>query len=184
MRVIGGTARGRTLAAPKGERTRPTSDLVRGALFNVLENLDVGWERVLDLFAGSGALGIEALSRGAGWADFVEEDAGAVAAIRQNLAATGLGARAGVHRQDVFQSLRTLRGPYDIILADPPYALAALPRFLEALAESELVGPGTAVVVEHARRRPLPEAFAGLVLAKQKRHGDTLLSIYRREGRP
>src|SRR5207249_12306549 len=86
VRVIAGTARGRTLVAPKG--ARPTSDLARGALFDMLAHMDVGWERALAGFAGSGALGLEALSRGAGWVDFVERDAGAVAVIRRNLAAT------------------------------------------------------------------------------------------------
>jgi 16S rRNA (guanine966-N2)-methyltransferase len=182
VRVIGGTARGRTLVAPKG--ARPTSDLARGALFDMLAHMDVPWERALDWFAGSGALGIEALSRGAGWVDFVERDPGAVAAIRRNLAATGFSTRAAVHRLEAAKALRALPGPYDIILADPPYALPELPRLLEELAASALVGPGTVVVVEHARRRPLPETLPDLALVKQKRHGDTMLSIYRKEGRP
>jgi 16S rRNA (guanine(966)-N(2))-methyltransferase RsmD len=128
VRVIAGSARGRTLAAPKG--ARPTSDLARGALFDMLANLDVGWDRALDWFAGSGALGIEALSRGAGWVDFVERDPAAVAVIRRNLAATDFSTRAAVHRLDAARALHVLPGPYDIILADPPYALPELPRLL------------------------------------------------------
>lgn len=196
MRVIAGTARGRPLIAPRGERTRPTSDLVRGALFNMLEHLNPTWGRVLDLFAGSGALGIEALSRGAGWVDFVEEDERAVAAIRQNLAATGFTERAAVHRVRVERFLTraaaahsrsaadpqsSLRKSYDIILADPPYAYPELSRLLAVIAEAGWLAPGGLLAIEHSRRVTLipPPAFA---LVKEKHHGDTRLSIFRQEG--
>ncbi len=123
MRVVAGTARGRRLAAPPGTSTRPTSDRVREATFNALESLGaVDGAAVLDLFAGSGALGIEALSRGAGRAVFVERDPRVLAVVRANLAATGLAGQATVVRSDALRFLAAASaGPFDLALLDPPY---------------------------------------------------------------
>ena len=157
---------------------RPTSDLVRGAVFDALEARQVDASRVLDLYAGSGALGIEALSRGAGWCDFVEREAPNVALIRENLALTGLKERAKVHRMSVERAAERLTELYSLVLADPPYADDAALAALERVAGSHLVQPGTTLVLEHSRRREPPETLGSLRLAWSRRYGDSQVSIY------
>ena len=185
MRVVGGAWRGRTLKAPPGRATRPTSDKVREAVFDVLESLlragTAGWadQAVLDLFAGSGALGIEALSRGDGTADFVESDAAAAATIAANLAATGFEERATLLRLTAERAAARLSGRYTLVLADPPYYDEGAPGVVEELAGSQLVGADTVLVLEHHRRRPAPEALGPLRMYRSRRHGDTVVSIYR-----
>ena len=176
MRVIAGTLGGRRLKAPPGRGTRPTSDRVREALFSMLA--DVEGARVLDLFAGSGALGIEALSRGAASAVFVERDARAAAVLRENLAALELGSqRAELRRGEALAALRTARKRgehYDLVLIDPPYADAAgLGEKLPALL-APLLGPGARVVTESDRRAPLG---LDLPVATERRYGDTSITI-------
>jgi 16S rRNA (guanine966-N2)-methyltransferase len=130
MRVVAGRARGRTLIAPKGRDTRPTSDRVREAIFNMLASLDaIEGATVVDLFAGSGAMGIEALSRGASHATFVERDAAAITVIEANLVATGLSDQAAVVRGDA----TSYTAAADIAFIDPPYAFDAWPSLLDAL---------------------------------------------------
>jgi 16S rRNA (guanine966-N2)-methyltransferase len=171
MRIIAGAYGGRTLKAPKGESTRPTSDRVREALFSILGDR-VQDARVLDLFAGSGALGLEALSRGAHSVTFVDDDRAAIAAIKANLAT--LGAAAEVRQTD---ALRFLRGAlqYDLILLDPPYRLAErlAPPLSEAL--RTVLAPGAVAVAESDRRAPLA---LDLPLNDERRYGDTLIRIY------
>jgi 16S rRNA (guanine(966)-N(2))-methyltransferase RsmD len=174
MRVISGTYGGRQLVAPRGSQTRPTSDRVREALFSVLG--DVRGTRVLDLFAGSGALAIEALSRGAGEATLVDWSSAAVNAIRRNLAA--LGVEAQVVRQPVARFLRRAREnarEYDLVFIDPPYRRAStLGRELEATLVPVLASAAR-VVTESDRRSPLE---LELDLLDARRYGDTLIRIY------
>jgi 16S rRNA (guanine966-N2)-methyltransferase len=184
MRVITGTAKGHRLKFPAGTTTRPATDLVRGAIFSILENSAAGWSRVLDLFSGSGALGIEALSRGAGWADFVESEPRCCGIIRENLRNTRLAEQAHVYCCDVSKALSFLDKEYDIILMDPPYANAKIGDVITQLANSRLVGPETTVVVTHSPRRPLNPAYAGLGMVKEHRHGDSCISVFRKEARP
>jgi 16S rRNA (guanine966-N2)-methyltransferase len=184
MRVITGTAKGQKLKFPTGTTTRPATDLVRGAIFSILENAADGWSRVLDLFSGSGALGIEALSRGAGWVDFVESEPRCCGIIRQNLQTTGLAERAHVYCREVEKALSFLDKEYDIILMDPPYASARIDNIITQLAASRLVGPRTTVVVTHSSRRPLNPPYAGLNMVKEHRHGDSCIAIFRREVAP
>lgn len=175
MRVIAGRFGGRRLIAPRGNQTRPTSDRVREALFSVLGETVVG-ARVLDLFAGSGALGIEALSRGAAHATFVDSAPGAVRAIRSNLDALGIDA--AVHRSDARTALRTARAAarqYDLILLDPPYRLAASLAAGLSEAIEVLLAPGGSVVSESDRRAPLD---LDLPLRDQRLYGDTLIRIH------
>ena len=179
MRVIAGRAKGHRLAGPPSRATRPTSDLVRGAIFSALESMGVELTRVLDLYAGSGALGIEALSRGGQWCDFVEKDARSCASIRENLAKTRFDGLAKVHCAPVERALARLEGPYTLVLADPPYALEAAPS-LERLVESGLAeAGGTVLVLEHSSREEGPERLGGLSQVKTLRHGDSAVSIYR-----
>lgn len=180
MRVIAGSERGRPLLAPKSDATRPTSDLIRGVIFNLLEQEIEEWGRVLDLYAGSGALGIEALSRGAEHATFVERHPAACRTIAENLRRLKLTERATVLCQPVRKALPSLRGPYSIILLDPPYADPDLESVLDDLASSPLVGTDTVVVVEHSKQRdPIPQQ-ATLRRTKRRCHGDTCVSLFRR----
>jgi len=144
----------------------------------MLESLGVDWSRVLDLYAGSGALGIEALSRGAEWTDFVEQDPRCCAAIKENLERVGLVSRAHVYCVSVERSLALLKERYSLVFMDPPYADSSSLRVIEGLASSALLGPGTALVVEHSRRLSLKEEYGPFKLVRNRRHGDTEISIF------
>jgi 16S rRNA (guanine(966)-N(2))-methyltransferase RsmD len=177
MRITGGSLRGRRLRVPR-VRARPTADRVREALF---ARLDLEGASVLDLYAGSGALGIEALSRGAQSVVFVERSARCRAVLRENLVALALEARAEVVAADAVRALRRLSEQgrrFDLALLDPPYASDEAPRALAALARSELLPEGAMVVVESSRRRP-PAAVEGLEVLDERRYGDTLVTRFR-----
>ena len=180
MRVIAGTARGRRLKNPPAG-TRATSDLVRGAIFDALAARDADLSRVLDLSAGTGALGIEALSRGAGHCDFVERNAPAAALIGENLELTGLRDRAKVHKMAVERAAERLEGPYSLLLADPPYDDEAALGAIESVALSGLAGSDATLVLELSSRRAVPESIGPLALVWSRRHGDTQVAIYRQE---
>jgi 16S rRNA (guanine966-N2)-methyltransferase len=178
MRVIAGQAKGLRLKRPAVYHLRPTSDLVRGAIFDILVSLGADSTRVLDLYAGSGALGIEALSRGAHWCDFVEQDRAACAIIRENLALAGFQERGQVHCLPVEKALNRLRGPYDLVLMDPPYGGEGAEAVVARVAGSPLVGSGSTLVVEHPWRRLPADHWGPFALVSRKRHGDTGVSIY------
>ncbi len=148
-------------------------------MFDMLDAMGASYDRVLDLYAGSGALGIEALSRGDGTADFVESDAGAATTIAANLATTGFAPRAKLLRLTAERAAARLAGPYTLVLADPPYYDEGAPAVVRALAGSPLVDADTVLVLEHHRRRPAPEALGPLRMYRSRRHGDTVVSIYR-----
>jgi len=178
MRVTGGTARGRRLAAPAIAGARPTSDLVRSAVFNILGPHILPEARVLDLFAGTGSLGIEALSRGAAWADFVEMSSKQCSVIRTNLETTGFGDRAQVLCRRVERAVGVLAGPYRVVLMDPPYRLEELGPVLEAIDEQELVEDGGKVVVGHSKRVTLELSYGGLLRGESRRYGDSALDVF------
>jgi 16S rRNA (guanine966-N2)-methyltransferase len=174
MRVIAGSARGVPLAAPRGDRTRPITDRVKETLFAILGDR-VPDARVLDLYAGSGAIGIEALSRGAASVDFVERDRTALAALRANLERTRLTANASVHEHDVERWLASsVEGPWDLVVLDPPYETRAIVAPLRALAGH--LAPGASVVVKHFWRTEIPEV-EGLAAVRQRRFGETMLTF-------
>ena len=181
MRVIAGKAKGHRLKAPKRAATRPATDLVRGAIFSILESTTSDWERVLDLFAGSGALGIEALSRGADWVDFVEHKPRCCDIIRQNLEKTKLTAQTHIYCCSVVKALSFLDKEYSIILMDPPYSDSSIGNVVTQLAVSKLVGANSIVVVTHSPHFPLNSTYATLNLVKEHRHGDSCIAIYRKE---
>ena len=175
MRVIAGSCRGRPLRAPAGSATRPTADRVREAVFDVLGSLtDLEGTTVVDLFAGSGALGIEALSRGAAGAVFVERRPDALAAIRSNLAALGLEKQARVVRADALGWVAAPRGaspgPFDVAFCDPPYAFDAWEALLGHL-------PAALAVLESSRELDPPP---GWEVVRRKRYGGTLVTVVRR----
>jgi 16S rRNA (guanine966-N2)-methyltransferase len=184
MRVITGKAKGRHLKFPTGTKTRPVTDLVRGAIFSILENLADDWSLMLDLFAGSGALGIEALSRGAGWVDFVESERKCCDIIKENLAVTKFTAQSRVLCCSVDKALSFLDKEYNIILMDPPYANPTTGDIIARLAASPLVGAKTTLVVTHSARLPLNPSYASLNLFKEHRHGDSCISIFQKEAKP
>jgi 16S rRNA (guanine966-N2)-methyltransferase len=175
MRIVAGRLGGRRIAAPPGTDTRPTSDRVREALFSALGALD--GERVLDLFAGSGALAIEALSRGAASAVLVEKDARAVKVVQANLQALDLDAV--VRRRDALAALRDAREAgesYDLVFLDPPYRLASGLGSELAPALAPVLAPGARVIGESDRREPLD--LPGMSTTFERRYGDTLLRIH------
>ncbi len=185
MRVIAGTAGGRPLRSPRGHRTRPTADRVREALFSSL-GAELAGARVLDLFAGSGALGIEALSRGAAWATFVERDPKALAVVAANLASTGLASRASVVRGEAARFCAEPRGgPFDLVFCDPPYEqpLATVVALVERLGDARGLAPGARVVFERDRRdsevTSRPELGRVLVEDRRRSYGDTVLLYLR-----
>ena len=172
VRVVAGTARGRRLAAPPGRSTRPTGDRVREATFNALESLGaLRGAEVLDLFAGSGALGIEALSRGAARATFVDEDPRVLAVVRANLAATGLDGSARVVGSDALRYLAEEAGAVDVALLDPPYRFddGAWARLLPAL-------DAPLAVIESDRCIEVGERWEVL---RSKRYGGTVVTLVR-----
>ena len=179
--MVGGVAKGRRLRGATVSGARPTSELVRGAIFNVLGPLDGASVRVLDLFAGSGSLGIEALSRGAGWADFVEHHPRQCAAINENLATTGFAERARVYFMEVGKALSVLRGGYHLVLMDPPYRLTSLGGILESMTQSALLEEGATVVVGHSKRLVLESHYNNLALVDHYRYGDSTVDFFERE---
>ena len=160
---------------------RPATDLVRGAIFSMLENETSNWTLVLDLFSGSGALGIEALSRGAGWVDFVEREPRCCAIIKQNLKKTKLETQAHVYCCRATSAVSFLDKEYSIILMDPPYSDRTIGRLIDQLAVSRLVTEETIVVVTHSPRLPLSPNYGRLRLEKERRHGDSCIALYQKE---
>jgi len=183
MRVIAGKAKGHHLKVPKGTYVRPATDLVRGAIFSILETTTSNWEIVLDLFSGSGALGIEALSRGAGWVDFVENEPRCCDIIRQNLEKTKLAAQAHVYCCSVAKALSFLDKEYSIIIMDPPYSNSSIGSVINQLADSRLIGTDTIVVVTHSPHLSLNSAYGVLNLVKERRHGDSCIAVYQKGGK-
>ncbi len=183
MRVIAGKAKGHRLKAPRGTPTRPATDLVKVAIFSILENTTGEWEQELDLFSGSLALGIEALSRGAARVDFVDREPRCCAIIKDNLEKTKLTEQSHIYCCSVAKALTFLDKEYSIILIDPPYPDSSIGRFVEQLATSKLVGGDTTVVVTHSPHLPLDSSYATLKLIKEHRHGDSCIALYGKEDR-
>jgi len=178
-RIIAGHARGLRLDVP-GSGTRPTSDRVRESLFGALESLDaIAEARVLDLYAGSGALGLEALSRGASSLELVERSRSAAAVVRRNVASitrTLSGPTARVHESAVIAFLKRATGPYDLVFTDPPYDLDDRSMNADLIALAPLLSEDAVVVIERARRSTPPDAAAaGLEVFREKSYGDTAI---------
>jgi 16S rRNA (guanine966-N2)-methyltransferase len=182
MRVIAGALKGQRLVTPKGRTTRPTADQVRIACLDTLMPYLVDGP-FLDLFAGAGGVGIEALSRGAPSAVFVEQDAQALRALRDNVERLGLAERARVLRDDAARAVEALGDEavrFAVAFADPPYDSPRAAPALEALARGECLQPDAVVVFQHATKTPLPDALGALVPWKTRRFGETTLTFFRR----
>ena len=179
MRIGAGEARGRKLARPLGRGVRPTTGRIKGVIFDILASQGAAMDRVLDLYCGSGALGIEALSRGAGRCDFVDADARACAIVRENLARLGWRDRAKVYNLPAGRALARLEGPYDLVVADPPYGYDRAESELAGLIAQGLLAADGVLVVEHSKRREWPERLGDRARILSRRHGDTCVSVYR-----
>lgn len=190
MRVIGGELKGRGIKAPKGRIVRPTSDKTREAIFDILQQ-EIKGRKVLDVFAGSGALGIEALSRGASFATFVDDAISAVSVIKDNLEKLGLSPQANVFKLKVPQKLKLLktskvRGKrevperYDLVFLDPPYGKGLVTPTIEELIRLDLLAQNIIIVAEHFAKEEPGEIFDDIRLAKRKVYKTTAVSFYER----
>jgi 16S rRNA (guanine(966)-N(2))-methyltransferase RsmD len=180
MRIIGGRAKGRRLKAPKGQALRPTAARVKEALFDILPH-DLSDCRVLDLFAGSGNLSLEALSRGAAEAVLVDASRSATQTIRDNLDRLGFRSRASVWTMPVLRAIRRLarqRRKFELVFLDPPYEKDIISDALRTLAQAELLHENGLAVVEHSIREKAEQSYGQLGLQDQRRYGSTLLSFY------
>jgi 16S rRNA (guanine966-N2)-methyltransferase len=179
MRVAGGNAKGRRLKGAVSPGTRATTERVRAAIFNILDPEQYQGGRVLDLFAGSGSLGIEALSHGAGRADFVEWDRRQSAVITSNLESTDFSSQGHVYRLDVLQALQTLPGRYDLVLLDPPYKMGGLDSLLEKIASQPgLIVDDGVVIAGHSKHEDLRETYGPLRLTSHRRYGDNVIDFF------
>jgi 16S rRNA (guanine966-N2)-methyltransferase len=190
MRVIAGERRGFQLKGPAGRFTRPMADRIKEAVFSMLASLGVTPSRVLDLYAGTGSIGIEALSRGAEWADFVEQNHAAAAIVRANLEHTRYADASRVHQEAVSTFLTRAErspggaSPYDLIVMDPPYADPELIPTLERIGRSPLVKSGTVLVIGHSPRVTLPDRAGRLERWRERCHGDSCFTVYDHDERP
>lgn len=180
MRVITGKARGVQLKTPDGMHTRPTADRVKEALFSII-NFDLPGAAILDLFGGTGQLGIEALSRGAKSAVFVDAREDACKIIRENLQRTKLSLQAKVVRSDYLDYLRRCRESFDIILLDPPYAEVFLENALKCITEIDILQSGGIIIAERPLGKELLLDFEGYTRSKDYKYGNTLLTLYRKD---
>lgn len=179
MRVITGTAGGVNLKAPEGLQTRPTADRVKQALFNIIQYEICG--EALDLFAGSGQLGIEALSRGAARAVFVDERRDALDVVRENLRRTRLTERAELVQRDYLSYLNRCRRRFRLIFLDPPYAEKYLENAIKRISEIDILAEGGIIITERPKEKPLEGTFPGLVRSKDYLYGKTAITLFRRE---
>ncbi len=180
MRVITGKARGVQLKMPEGMLTRPTTDRVKEALFSIIQ-FDVPGARVLDLFGGTGQLGIEALSRGAKSAVFVDEREDACRLIRENLKRTRLEGEGKVVRSDYADYLSRCREKFEIIFLDPPYAEVFLENSLKIITEIDILQSGGIIIAERPVGKQLPWNFEGYTRSRDYKYGNTLLALYKKD---
>ncbi len=179
MRVISGTARGRKLKELQGMDTRPTTDKVKESLFNIIQ-FEIEGRRVLDLFGGTGQLGIEALSRGAAHCTFVDQRREAAALIRENLKLTGLSDRARVVQGEALSFLQSCREKFDVILLDPPYHTDLMDQALELAVKIDILSENGIMICETMAQRVLPELDRPYEWGREYRYGQIKLTVCRR----
>lgn len=181
MRVIAGSARGIRLATPEGMKTRPTIERVKEAVFSSV-HFQLPGMRVLDLFAGTGQMGIEALSRGAREAVFVDHRMEAISLVRENLRRAGLQAQAQTHCVDFETFLRAGHGAFDLILLDPPYTEKILENALKIISEIDILANDGIIITERPADKPLEGAYHGLIRQKDRRYGTVCITAFRKDG--
>lgn len=181
MRIIAGIAKGRVLHGPKSDRIRPALDKVKGAIFNIL--YDVSGKKVLDLFAGTGSVGLEALSRGAASCVFIDQLPEALTLLRKNIERCGFEASAAVLRLEASRELRRAKkfGPFDLIFVDPPYDRGLVHPTLETITRENLLASGGKIIVEHSPREAIPPDV-GLTHFDQRKYGQTLVTFLKKSG--
>ena len=183
MRIIAGTAKGIRLKTPKGMKTRPTADRVKESVFGILAATPLDAE-VLDLFAGTGNLGLEALSRGAASAMLVDKNSQSIKIMMENAILTDLAGMAVICREDVLQALRRLDGEgksFDLIFCDPPYNLGLAPKVLQALETGGVLREGGVLVLEHSRHEKLPDGLKRIVAYRSEFYGETVVSFFTKQ---
>ena len=179
--MVGGSAKGHRLRGTLSPEARPTTERVRAAIFNVLSRETYWDRRMLDLYAGSGSLGIEGLSQGAGWADFVERSSRQCEVIRSNLEHAGFSQRSKVYCGGAIHTLQALPGSYSLVVLDPPYKMPNLAQVLEKIdSTGGLIEDDGVVVVGHSRHLDLPDVIGRLILESHRRYGDNVVEFYRR----
>ncbi len=184
MRIIAGTLRGRILAAPRDRTVRPTTDRVKQSIFDVLATrVDFEGIEVLDLFSGSGSLGLEAVSRGAASATFVDTSRDSLSLLETNIRLLGLEERTTIHQAEVFWFLKNLRRPYDLVFVDPPFALDRIGELPSAIARSAVLKPDAYVVMEHGKDSPVAVPGESFELLK-KTFGQTIVLIMKSVRQP
>ena len=176
-RITGGVLRGRVLRSPSVSGLRPTSERVRAALFSIIGSDAVEESRVADLYAGTGALGLDALSRGAKHVDFIEQNARLCSAIRDHLREWSLAQRAGVHRGKVLNRIESLMGGYDLVIADPPYGSSEIEKLVARLQSERLVNRDGLVVLEHRSDDGQDYAVGRFSLETTRKYGDTAITV-------
>ena len=180
MRVVSGKARGTILKTPDGMKTRPTADRVKEAIFSILQ-FDLPGKKVLDLFGGTGQLGIEALSRGASHCTFVDESASARKLMKENLKRTGLTEQSAVIQSDYLNFLKKCNQKFDIIILDPPYAEKFLENCLNLITEIDILQSGGIIVTERPLEKVLSFEFEGFSRSKDYKYGKTVITLFRRD---
>ncbi|MCI8525246.1 MAG: 16S rRNA (guanine(966)-N(2))-methyltransferase RsmD [Oscillospiraceae bacterium] len=180
MRVITGSARGVRLRTPDGMQTRPTAERVKEAVFSMIQ-FEIEGRRVLDLFAGTGQMGIEALSRGAARATFVDARREAAALVRENVRRARVEALSEIVQADYLEFLSRSRGAFDLIFLDPPYAEVFLENALKRISEIDILSDGGIIICERPTDKAHPGRFSGLSCGKDCRYGKTLITRYRKE---
>ncbi len=180
MRVITGKARGVVLKTPEGLQTRPTTDRVKEALFSIIQ-FDIPNANVLDLFAGTGQLGIEALSRGARSAVFVDAGQAACILVKENLRRTKLDTQGKIVKGDYLNYLKNCHQQFDLIFLDPPYAEVFLENSLKCISEIDILRSGGIIVTERPLEKELDLTLPGFVRSKDYKYGKTLITLYRKE---
>ena len=178
LRIIGGSFKGRILKTPKGPSTRPTQGMLRESVFNICQN-EIAGARFLDLFAGSGAMGFEALSRGASHATMIESNRSALSTIRENIALLQVASQTTVIPFDALQAMKRLPSPFEVIYVDPPYSKPSF-AYIEALLTRNLLAPnGTLFLEERKSAQPIAPSFPELILIGTRRFGEAILHQYR-----
>lgn len=186
MRITGGQERGRLLSTPKGRGIRPTSDQVRAAIFNIIGQ-DLNGLRVLDLFAGTGSLGLEALSRGAAEAIFVDKAMQSINLIKKNLSLCGFEESGVIFKRDLGNGIPKILFPadylFDLVFIDPPYRKGLLPEIMKDLATCDILSSPALIVAEHYKKEEIAEKYGCLENSAIRKYGDTIISIYTKEER-
>ncbi|MEO2053892.1 MAG: 16S rRNA (guanine(966)-N(2))-methyltransferase RsmD [Nitrospira sp.] len=180
MRIISGMMKGRKLVAPPGLNMRPTSDKVKGAIYNILSDRII-MASFLDLYAGSGSVGIEGLSRGARQVVFVDQDRRHLHYIRKNIPKGPFEGRYQIIQKSASDFLITTKQSFDFIFIDPPYVSEELEKILPRLIQGDIIAEDGEIIIEHHRKKPLPENIGAFLLIKEYKYGETLLSLYGRK---